>query len=423
MVPRAKTDLSDLLTTYLLTYRQSAGGQEETHMPRGRGYHILAAVIFFAILAILPVSAYNVTIYSTSSGFDAALHNDSVVVIRSIPGSAGTELDSNVNQFIQPSVDVIILGGNDTFSRSTAATLEAAVAEGKILVVTYPGNRLFNASLPGSNNGTATGGQYLEVSDPTAAVSRELFAGLPARFSVQGAVPDREQVFARDSSVTVLRYDDGIPALLYGKYGKGYVIEWTTPPVPSYLSSRDADMILDRLISRLLPAPVSVPTTLATTQITPTTLPVTNITTAPGPVATETIPLTTGNVTVYSSPSGASILIDGVYYGTTPVNLTGILPGNHILRLTQSGYFDYEGSIYVISGQTSHAFGTLPPLNQIQALATPVSIIVPVVTAEPTQAKGLFENSSVIVAIIGIITAMIAAGATIFSHIMKAKKE
>ena len=47
----------------------------------------------------------------------------------------------------------------------------------------------------------------------------------------------------------------------------------------------------------------------------------------------------------------------------------------------------------------------------------------PEVTAETTPAKGLFENSSTVVAIIGVITAMIAAGATIFSHIMKAKKE
>jgi hypothetical protein len=62
-------------------------------------------------------------------------------------------------------------------------------------------------------------------------------------------------------------------------------------------------------------------------------------------------------------------------------------------------------------------------LNPVTAAQTPVSIIVPVVTAEPTPAKGLLDNTSVIVAIIGVFTATIAAGATIFSHIMKAKKE
>ncbi|MFA4825081.1 MAG: PEGA domain-containing protein [Methanoregula sp.] len=394
-------------------------------MSRVSGSYTTSIVIFFAILIIiLPVSAYNVTLYGTNSGFDTVLHNDSVVVLQSIPGSAGTDLDSNITRFIQPSADVIILGGEDTFSLSTAAKIEAAVAEGKILVVTYPCNRLFNASLPAYNNGTVPGGQFLEVSDPTAAASKEIFAGLPTRFSLQGAAPENGQVVTRNGSVTVLNYDTGMPALLYGTYGKGYVIEWTTRPVPSYMNGGTADTILDRLITRLLPVPAPIPTTLVTPQQTTvmTALPETSITTPP-PVPSETPIPTTGNVTAYSSPPGASILIDGIYYGTTPANLTGIQQGTHIIRLTQSGYYDYEGSIYVIPGQTSHAFGTLPPLNQVQAAATPVSIIVPVVTAEPTQAKGLFENSSIVVAIIGVITAMIAAGATIFSHVMKAKKE
>jgi len=394
-------------------------------MSRVSGSYTTSIVIFFAILIIiLPVSAYNVTLYGTNSGFDTVLHNDSVVVLQSIPGSAGTVLDSNLTQFIQPSADVIILGGEDTFSLSTAAKIEAAVAEGKILVVTYPCNRLFNASLPAYNNGTVPGGQFLEVSDPTAAASKEIFSGMPTRFSLQGAAPENGQVVARNGSVTVLNYDTGMPALLYGTYGKGYVIEWTTSPVPSYMNGGTADTILDRLITRLLPVPAPIPTTPVTPQQTTilTALPETSIMTPP-PVPSETPIPTTGNVTAYSSPPGASILIDGIYYGTTPANLTGIQQGNHIIRLTRSGYYDYEGSIYVIPGQTSHAFGTLPPLNQVQAAATPVSIIVPVVTAEPTQAKGLFENSSIVVAIIGVITAMIAAGATIFSHVMKSKKE
>ncbi|MFA6225426.1 MAG: PEGA domain-containing protein [Methanoregula sp.] len=246
---------------------------------------------------------------------------------------------------------------------------------------------------------------------------------------MQGAAPDEEQAVARNGSVMVLNNDIGMPALLYGKYGKGYVIEWTTRPVPSYMSGEAADTILDRLITRLLPEPVTTPTTLVTLQKTTvvTTPPGTNATainaTTLNPVPPETSLQTTGNVTVYSSPIGTSILIDGIYYGITPANLTEIQQGNHILRLTLSGYYDYEGTLYVIPGQTSHAFGTLPPLNPVTAAPTPVSIIVPVVTAEPTPAKGLLDNTSVIVAIIGIFTATIAAGATIFSHIMKAKKE
>jgi len=108
-------------------------------MSRGRGSSVIPVAIFLAILIIVqPVSAYNVAIYGSNAGFDPSLHTDSVVVVRSIPGGNGADLDSNIDQFIQPAVDVIILGGQDTFSPATAAKIEAAVAGGKILVVTYP---------------------------------------------------------------------------------------------------------------------------------------------------------------------------------------------------------------------------------------------------------------------------------------------
>jgi hypothetical protein len=151
----------------------------------------------------------------------------------------------------------------------------------------------------------------------------------------------------------------------------------------------------------------------------------------PKPVVTTTSPVqsNSGNVEVYSSPLGASVLIDGRYYGTTPANLTDIPAGNHILRLSLSGYFPYDGTLYVIPGQTTYAYGTLPPMGQISTSPTPVPttavpIIVQVpVTAVPTQSQAPLENPGVIAAIIGVITATIGAIATIFSHIMKTKKD
>jgi len=133
---------------------------------------------------------------------------------------------------------------------------------------------------------------------------------------------------------------------------------------------------------------------------------------------------------VYSSPAGASVLIDGVYCGTTPKKVTGVPAGNHILRLTMSGYNDYEGSIYIVTGETTQGYGTLQPVSQVTAVPTGVptaivTVFVPVmtVTALPTQEKGILENSSVLVAIIGVITALIAAGASIFTHVKPPKKE
>ncbi|HSA37872.1 MAG TPA: PEGA domain-containing protein [Methanoregula sp.] len=411
-------------------------------MLRGRVSSTILFAVFLAILIlILPVSAYNVAIYGTNSGFDPDLHPGLVNVVRSIPGATGADLDNNVDQFTQPSVDVIILGGESSFSPSTAAKIEAAVAGGKILVVTYPCNHRFDKSLPASNGGTTAGGQYLEVSDPTSVVSKAVFAQLPTTFDLQGTAPDKEQVIAKAGTITVMNYDTGMPALLYGKYGKGYVIEWTTVPSPSYMNGAQADIILHRMILGLLPAPsvtqtnaatpkttVPTQTTVATPKTTvPTKIP-TSIIITPGstsPLINPTLSTTamgsTGEVMVYSSPTGASILIDGNYLGTTPGKVNGIPAGSHILRLTMTGYYDYEGSIYVVPGDTTQGYGTLQPIAQITSVPTTVpTVIVPVIVAAatpaPTEDAGLLGNSSVLVAIIGVITAIIASAATIYTH-------
>ena len=410
-------------------------------MSRGHGSSIILLAIFLTLLIIvLPVNAYNVSIYGTNAGFNPNSHPGLVNVVRSIPGAAGADLDGNVNQFVQPSVDVMILGGEPTFSPSTAAKIEAAVAGGKILVVTYPCNRLFNQSLPASNGGTTTGGQFLEVSNPTSVISKAVFAQLPTQFNLQGtAVPDKEQAVAQEGTITVLNYDTGMPALLYGKYGKGYVIEWTTVPSPSYMTPEDADIILNRMILVLLPKPAVTQTTTQTaiatsrTIIPQTTVIITQpITPTASPFQTTGAAGATGEVMVYSSPTGASILIDGNYLGTTPGKVTGIPAGNHILRLSLSGYYDYEGSIYVVPGDTTQGYGTLQPMTVVTSLPvtvpTPVpTVIIPIIiatpTPEPTQDTGLLGNSSVLVAVIGVITALIAAGASVFTHVKPPKKE
>lgn len=193
-------------------------------------------------------------------------------------------------------------------------------------------------------------------------------------------------------------------------------------------------------------------TTQVTTEMT-TTIPIPNTTrvlsnttplqgtttvTVSGTTTMTTIPTTlpvmqasTGNITVASSPLGASILIDGVYYGTTIGNITGIPAGNHIVRLTMSGYYDYEGTLYVVPGQVTHVFGTLPPLSgaalQISQPITPapVTTTVPTITVLPTQTSsgGVFDSPTVIAAVIGIITACIGAAVTLFTHNAKMKKE
>ena len=148
------------------------------------------------------------------------------------------------------------------------------------------------------------------------------------------------------------------------------------------MTADEADTITYRLITNLLPAGVSVtPTTLPKTTVSPN--PLANETGTTTPTGTVTQLTSSGNVTVHSSPPGASILIDGVYLGTTPTTVSGLNQGSHIIRLALSGYYDYEGTIYVIAGQTTNAFGSLPPLNQISSQNTVTPIATPIVIAVP----------------------------------------
>jgi hypothetical protein len=175
----------------------------------------------------------------------------------------------------------------------------------------------------------------------------------------------------------------------------------------------------------------TVVTSPATATPTTTTIAVTTLQTTVIPTANPTISVeeteTTGSMMIYSSPTGASILIDGIYSGITPKTVNGMPAGNHILRLELSRYYDYEGSIYVVPGQTTQGYGTLQPVNQDTSVAPTeiLPVIVPVVTATPipTQNPGLLGNTSIVIAIIGSLTVIIAAGVSIFIHLTPPKKE
>ena len=183
---------------------------------------------------------------------------------------------------------------------------------------------------------------------------------------------------------------------------------------------------------------VATPATTAATTATTAAPPATTVTTQPVTVVPTTIPatttrvaITTGSVNVYSSPTGATILIDGIYSGTTPTTVNVVPAGNHILRLALSGYYDYEGSIYVVPGEMAQGYGTLQPMNPVTSaapapvLTATIPAIVTIVTAtpEPTQDPGLLGNTSVIVAIIGAITVLIVAGVSLFIHLTPPKNE
>src|SRR3989344_3143801 len=87
--------------------------------------------------------------------------------------------------------------------------------------------------------------------------------------------------------------------------------------------------------------PTTITSTIATTTSTMTTT---------STSTTTTLPLT-GNLSVSSSPSNASVFLDGVLRGNTPIHLPNINAGIHSVNLTKSGYLNYVTSVNVTAGK------------------------------------------------------------------------
>ena len=60
-----------------------------------------------------------------------------------------------------------------------------------------------------------------------------------------------------------------------------------------------------------------------------------------------------GGLAIASSPSNAETYIDNLFRGYTPVTVTDLSPGDHVVRLSATGYVDYTTTTTVTSGQTA----------------------------------------------------------------------
>ncbi|MDD1718694.1 MAG: PEGA domain-containing protein [Methanoregulaceae archaeon] len=96
--------------------------------------------------------------------------------------------------------------------------------------------------------------------------------------------------------------------------------------------------------------------------------------------------VSTGSLYVSSSPNGASLYVDGVYYGHTPATVGNFDAGNHNVRLQLGGYQDWTGSVYIAAGSTASLTPTLTRIPQ----PTSGSISI---TTSPTGAQVYVDGS------------------------------
>jgi parallel beta-helix repeat protein len=197
----------------------------------------------------------HVVIYGETGGFNLSKHENEFVVDYSLPCWHGSDFDNNADKYTDENIDLIFIGGDSTFSSSTASKIDNAVYDGKTLVINFWSNRKFDGCLPAENAGDAPYGQSLSVINPDNTISKKIFDGLPLTYYNSGPNYNREHAIPKDNATVLLKFDNnGDPALLFWKYGDGYVVEWTLECLGQFFEKGNADTIVYRLITHVLGA-------------------------------------------------------------------------------------------------------------------------------------------------------------------------
>ncbi len=97
-------------------------------------------------------------------------------------------------------------------------------------------------------------------------------------------------------------------------------------------------------------------------------------TTAPVSVTPALSGSGTGSISLASTPPGASVSVDSVMMGQTPLNLPNISAGNHKVELKIGGYQPYSAQVTVKAGETV----TVAPALLKNASPIPLPVLVPV---------------------------------------------
>lgn len=80
------------------------------------------------------------------------------------------------------------------------------------------------------------------------------------------------------------------------------------------------------------------------------------------PTGQPTVIPGTGTLQISSTPSGAAVYVDNAYMGVTPVTLSSISAGSHVVSLQLTGYANWGVTAQVAAGQTTPIAATLTPV-------------------------------------------------------------
>ena len=117
-------------------------------------------------------------------------------------------------------------------------------------------------------------------------------------------------------------------------------------------------------------------------------------------ILTPNVP-TTSPISVSSTPSGASVSLDGVNKGTTPVTIPSVPYGTHTLLLTYSGYQN-SSNTETVSASSNAYYYPLIPTGQISFLppeitTLPTTVPTSGLTPQPNTTQAVISGTPLVV--------------------------
>ncbi|MCX6689010.1 MAG: PEGA domain-containing protein [Methanoregula sp.] len=92
---------------------------------------------------------------------------------------------------------------------------------------------------------------------------------------------------------------------------------------------------------------------------------------------TATLVPETGSLAVNTSPAGVQLVLDGVLVGQSPVTLTGITVGNHLLTIQKDGFAPVNQSVRVTVDQQTVTNIVLVPQSPYPTIPLPAAGLMP----------------------------------------------
>ena len=104
-------------------------------------------------------------------------------------------------------------------------------------------------------------------------------------------------------------------------------------------------------------------------------------------------------LSISSSPSGASVYVDGSYQGQSPITVS-VSTGSHSVSLEYSDYYTWSGTASVASGQTTSVYASMTHKSHPAPTNVPTYVPNPVVgsgdlyiTSDPSLADVYVDNA------------------------------